>query len=133
MFDTPFSASSPPAGFVDSLICKIETFPKNIGATASNCRGELDKLGTALWNQCTRLRRILHASDLSLKVALTNILLGRIYALLLLDYTQNSDNWMYPNVIRLLRLSFKIIKNCIGWLDVRLPYQDILTTCNVRT
>lgn len=113
-FLTPASASSLPAGLIDNLVKKIETFPRGTEHTVSKYAQELDQLGTALWNQCTRLRRKFQVSDLSPKATLMNILLARIYALLLLDCAQPSARTTFANIIRLLKLALKVVKNCIG-------------------
>ena len=113
-FLTPTSASSLPAGLIDNLVKKIETFPRGTEHAVSKYAQELDQLGTALWNQCTRLRRKFQVSDLSPKATLMNILLARIYALLLLDSAQPSAQATFANVLRLLKLALKVVKNCIG-------------------
>jgi hypothetical protein len=89
----------------------ISNFPtvKSLGLSVSSRYEEVDRIGTSLWNLCTRLRR--NYDNIPQPAIL---LVTRAFAFLLLDCALESGNGTTANVIRLMKIGIKASKNCIS-------------------
>lgn len=100
------------ANLTEHLERQLQTFPTNLGNLAVQKYGLLDSKGTELWNLSTRLRR--NDGFHSQKNNSIVVLMMRVYAFLMLDGAQNSGKGTFANAVRVMKLSLKAAKNCIG-------------------
>jgi hypothetical protein len=77
---------------------------------------EFDRIGTIIWNLCTRLRRDFN-SDNPIGVPLI-LLLARVFSFLLLDGAHDGGKSATGNLARLMKIGIKAGKSCIGlWIS----------------
>lgn len=108
---TAISARTAPF-LVQDIHEQISNIPnKRLSAAESRC-GELDNRGTSLWNLCTRLRRIFDSDNLANVPPI--LLVTRVFAFLLLDCAYENGNNVAGNFTRLLKISVKAAKSCLG-------------------
>jgi hypothetical protein len=103
---------------IDSLEKQIHSFPNNVTSAAALKYGELDVVGTELWNICTRLKR---REEYNKQQAPVVIVMTRVYAFLMLDCAQSSGNGTLSNILRVKKIALKTAKNCLG-----MPYPPIV-------
>jgi type I restriction-modification system DNA methylase subunit len=91
---------------------QISSFPSILKDSDNVRRNEFDRLGTSIWNICTRLRRQ-HEVDKPQDVPLV-LLVARVFSFLLLDCAHQIGKSEAGNVLRLMKIGIKAGKSCLG-------------------
>jgi hypothetical protein len=99
---------------IDRLEQQLRSFPSNLGTIAAKKYGPLDGKGTELWNMCTRLKR--HTEFPKEQNNAIVVVMIRVYAFLMLEGAHTSGKGTFANLMRVMRLSLKTAKNCLGRL-----------------
>lgn len=107
------SGTKVPKSYLEELERNLRAFPNSLTLPTGERGTILDSNGTALWNLCTRLRR--GFSDETPKVERTVVLMARVYAFFLLDCAEKSGQGNNDNAVRVMKVSLKIARNCLGW------------------
>jgi hypothetical protein len=109
----PVAATSRTAGTLPKETeDQISSFPSKFGAIAASKCEEVDRIGTTIWNLCTRLRRDVE-SDNPKDVPII-LLLARVFSFLLLDGAYDGGKNAPGNLARLMKIGIKAGKSCIG-------------------
>ena len=90
----------------------ISTFPNKFALLAAAKSEEVDRLGTSIWNLCTRLRRDFDSDDP--KDVPVILLLARVFSFLMLDGAYDGGRSAPGNLARLVKIGIKAGKSCIG-------------------
>jgi len=109
------ACSRPPGKLVNDLQRIISSFPnpKTLGESVASRCDELDSIGTALWNICTRLRRN-YDTSLSPQDVPIILVLVRVFSFLLLDCALVIGKGTTSNVARVTKIGIKAAKNSLG-------------------
>lgn len=109
------ACSHPPGQLVNDVQRSISSFPmfKTLGESIGSRCDELDSIGTALWNLCTRLRRN-YDTDLSPQDMPIILVLARVFSFLLLDCALVIGKGTTSNVARVMKIGIKAAKNSLG-------------------
>ncbi len=108
----PTAATSQNPALLAELEEHISALPGEFYARVANKYEELDRVGTVIWNLCTRLRRDFDSDDPQ-EVPLI-LLLARVYAFLLLNGAHESGKGTDGNLARLMKIGIKAAKSCLG-------------------
>jgi hypothetical protein len=115
------AASRTPGTILPEIERQIRTFPAKLGTVAGSKCEEIDRIGTNIWNLCTRLRRDIEADNpRDIPVIL---LLARVFSFLLLDGAYEGGRNAPGHLARLAKIGIKAGKSCIGsWEITREEY-----------
>ncbi|KAK0108931.1 hypothetical protein ONS96_002768 [Cadophora gregata f. sp. sojae] len=90
---------------------QISIFPDSLSISATSKCEELDRIGTTIWNLCTRLRRD-YDTDKPQDMPIV-LVLARVYAFLMLDCAHVAGKSTGGNLARMMRTGLKAGKNCV--------------------
>jgi hypothetical protein len=96
----------------------MSNFPNKFGPIAASRCEEIDRIGTIIWNICTRLRREFDTDEP--KDIPIILLLARVFSFLLLGGAYDGGRSAPGNLGRLMKIGIKAGKSCIGlwkWVD----------------
>ena len=109
----PTAAASRTSGTLcEETTNQISSFPSKFGALAAPKCEEVDRIGTTIWNLCTRLRRDVETDNP--KDVPIILLLARVFSFLLLDGAYDGGRNAPGNLARLVKIGIKAGKSCIG-------------------
>lgn len=133
---------APDASLINELQAQIRGLPLQASSAVTAKQGELDKLGTELWNLSTRIRRDEGDPNSESKEATLrknrSLCILRAFSFLLLDSAggQGLKGRQRRSVIRLMKVALKAAKMCIDGselstatkiLERAAEYQEILS------
>jgi hypothetical protein len=109
----PAAASSrTPGSLAQETQKQISSLPSTfVSLTSAKCE-EIDHVGTAIWNICTRLRRDFD-SDRPQDIPII-LLLARVFSFLLLDCANDNGKNANGCLKRLMKIGIKAAKSCLG-------------------
>ena len=109
----PTAAASRQSGTLsEETTNQISSFPSKFGAIATPKCEEVDRIGTTIWNLCTRLRRDVE-TDNPKEIPII-LLLARVFSFLLIDGAYDGGRNAPGNLARLMKIGIKAGKSCIG-------------------
>jgi hypothetical protein len=106
------AASRPSETLLKDIENQLSHFPNKFGAIAASKCEEVDRIGTAIWNLCTRLRRDVESDNP--KDVPVILLLARVFSFLLLDGAYDGGRNAPGNLARLMKIGIKAGKSCLG-------------------
>lgn len=105
-------SSRSPGTLLQEIEKAISSFPTTLGTIAASSCEELDGVATSLWNLCTRLRREKDPETPQEYPVILDI--TRVYAFLLLVSAHEHGTPTLANLLRLMKIGVKAVKNCFG-------------------
>ncbi|KAH8687536.1 meiosis protein SPO22/ZIP4 like-domain-containing protein [Tricladium varicosporioides] len=117
------AASESPVSLTQEIEKCISAFPGSLGSAAALRCEEIDTIGTALWNLCTRLRRDKNPVEPGNTPSI--LVVARVFAFLLLNCAHDHGKVTVGNSLRLMRIGIKAAKGCLEEKQVD-PAQKVL-------